>query len=92
MEIILEFEDGETIPDEEYQHKLKNQQRGILKSWPNNINLMADPSKIKVESDGPNINIKVPRKSYSSHEEKKYFFNKIKIKQKTEVKFFNLVM
>jgi hypothetical protein len=46
---------------------------------------MADPNKIKVESDGPNINIKVPRKSYSSHEEKKYFFNKIKTKQKTEV-------
>jgi hypothetical protein len=85
LTLILEFEDEETIPDEEYQHKLKINRRGNLKSWPNNVNLMADPNKIKVESDGPNINIKVPRKSYSSHEEKKYFFNKIKTKQKTEV-------
>lgn len=52
--------------------------------------MRADPSKIKVEADGPNINIKIPRKSYSTYEEKKYFFNKIKTKQKTEVILFLL--
>lgn len=82
---FLLLKDEETIPDEEFQEKFKNNTRGNLKSWPNNIDLRADPSKIKVDSEGPNINIKIPRKSYSSHEEKKYFFNKIKTKQKTEV-------
>ena len=37
--------------------------------------------------NGPNINIKQPKKSHFTSEEKDYFFNKIKRKQKTEVKF-----
>jgi hypothetical protein len=35
--------------------------------------------------NGPNINIKQPKKSHFTSEEKDYFFNKIKRKQKTEV-------
>ncbi len=49
------------------------------RSWPNE-----QTSKIS-QNEGPNINIKLPRKSYSSKEEKCYFYNKIKTKQKTEV-------
>jgi hypothetical protein len=37
---------------------------------------------------GPNINIKMPKKSYSSNKEKNLFFNKIKTKKKTEVIYF----
>ena len=34
---------------------------------------------------GPNCNLPKPKRSYSNNEEKKYFHNKIKTKQKTEV-------
>jgi hypothetical protein len=70
--------DDETIPDEEF-FKQDNNQDSKKRSWPNE-----QTSKIS-QQDGPNINIKFARRSYSSIEEKCYFYNKIKIKQKTEV-------
>lgn len=74
----------DTIPDEEFQRGNCQNFRGKLTSWPNN-NPRADPNNIHLQTEGPNINLKMPRRSYSSHEEKKYFFNKIQTKKKTEV-------
>lgn len=72
----------ETVPDEDFFNRASaTRVKGV--SWPNNKNMMADPKRFLDE--GPNINIRLPRKSYSTIEEKKYFYNKIKIKQKTEV-------
>lgn len=72
--------DEETIPDEEFFNQNNNPE--IKKrSWPN------EKGNISFK-EGPNINIKLPRRSYSSKEEKCYFYNKIKIKQKTEVELF----
>jgi hypothetical protein len=51
-------------------------------SWPNNKDSRANPENLH---HGPNINFKVPKKRYSSNEERKYFYNKIRSKQKTEV-------
>jgi hypothetical protein len=82
----LSFCDNETIPDEEYQRLiLKNHLRAKGISWPSTKNARADPNKIFI-SEGPNINIKVPRKSYSTVEEKQFFYKKITIKKKTEVR------
>jgi hypothetical protein len=80
--------DLDTIPDEDYRKITGSNLRGKLTSWPNNKDTRADPRKLKIEpaeKEGPNINIKQPRRSYGSYEEKNYFFNKIKSKQKTEV-------
>jgi hypothetical protein len=61
--------------------------RGNLRSWPNARDSRVDPKRFNLEQgEGPNINLKLPRRSYGSNEEKKYFFNKIKTKQKTEVR------
>ena len=69
----------DTIPDEDFKIRFrKNVDKKI--SWPN------EPNKDN-SLEGPNINIKMPRRSYSSREEKCYFYNKIKIKKKTEVIF-----
>jgi hypothetical protein len=65
------------VPDEEFRDNyFKSTDK--KNSWP----------KEKVQSEGPNVNIKLPKRSYSNSEERKYFFNKIKIKQKTEVNVF----
>jgi hypothetical protein len=70
--------DNDTVPDEEFQ-KTAIKKTDKKASWPlklENGDFMAE---------GPNINIKLPKRSYSSKEERKYFINKIKIKKKTEV-------
>ena len=44
--------------------------------------------KLNFQTNGPNVNIKVPKKSYFySIEERTYFNQKLKFKQKTEVYF-----
>ena len=73
------------MPDEEFGKMTKIGLRGKLTSWPNNKDQRADPGNLKIEGEGPNINLKLPKRSYSSKEEKNYFYNKIKSKQKTEV-------
>ena len=56
-----------------------------------------DNSKTKIDKDarrgtwpkliqqGPNINIKVPRRSFNTQEERMFFTKQITLKQKTEV-------
>jgi hypothetical protein len=38
------------------------------------------------DSTGPNVNIKVPKKTYYSYKEREHFNEKLKVKQKTEVR------
>ena len=66
----------ETIPDEEFTKERSKKFRDKLISWPNSKN----PTQI-----GPNINLHFAKKRFSNHEEKNYFFNKIKKKKKTEL-------
>jgi hypothetical protein len=62
--------DHDTVADEEFETFYNLSTGGKKSSWP---------------LEGPNVNIKLPKRSYSSKEEKRYFYNKIKTKQKTEV-------
>jgi hypothetical protein len=39
----------------------------------------------KIKEDGPNINIKLPRRSFQNPEERDFFNKQIVLKQKTEV-------
>jgi hypothetical protein len=43
------------------------------------------------KNQGPNINLKLPRRTYGSSKEKQYYNDKIKTKQKSEVKIINLI-
>jgi hypothetical protein len=87
-DIETDEDEKDTIPDEEFQKTYGNNFRDKILSWPNNKDTRSDPTKIKMkEVVGPNINIKMPKRSYSSNEEKNYFLNKIKSKKKTEVKY-----
>lgn len=54
-------------------------------SLPIPLNISVELNRYNLSLPGPNINIKLPKKKYSSNDEKNYFLNKYKIKQKTEV-------
>lgn len=79
--------DKDTVADEEFaklnMYKIRREK---LPSWPNTKVPNADPRRLNLlTNEGPNINLKLPRRSYSSSEEKDYFFNKIRTKKKTEL-------
>ena len=65
--------DEETIPDEYFNKE--NKKRDKLNSCPN----------ANLEHKGPNINLKITHKRYSNQKEKELFFEKIKMKKKTEL-------
>ncbi len=54
------------------KNKEKNNKR---RSWP------------ELKQSGPNINIKVPKRTFNSQEERIFFTKQITLKQKTEVIF-----
>ena len=62
----------DTIPDEDFA--LNKKQRNKIYSYPNIL-----------QHRGPNINLKISHKRYSNQKEKEMFFEKIKIKKKTEL-------
>ena len=65
----ISFED-DTIPDEDFNSNKKQ------------INKISSYSNIH---RGPNINLKISHKRYSNQKEKEMFFEKIKLKKKTEL-------
>jgi hypothetical protein len=79
----------DTIPDEEYynNHNITvKQHKSLPESLKNDLHKdLQGHLNPKTILQGPNINIKVPKRRYKSNDEKNYFFNKIKTKQKTEL-------
>lgn len=72
------------IPMSQQEHeRLLLNTRGKGLSWPNSNNTLDQLEAMK----GPNINIKVPKRTFRTQNEKLYFENKIKTKKKTEVHF-----
>ncbi len=63
--------DDNSINEEYVKQKAENDER--RKTWP------------KLVQQGPNINIKLPRRSFNSQEERVFFTQQITLKQKTEV-------
>jgi len=65
------FLDDYSVSDDFNKLSIENEiRRG---SWP------------KIVHQGPNVNIKVPRRSFDTHEERMFFTKQITLKQKTEV-------
>lgn len=71
LQTFLTFLDDSTYIDDNITPPGENGNRRI--TWP------------RITQQGPNINIKVPRKSFSSQEERLFFTKQITMKQKTEV-------
>ena len=65
-------EEDDTIPDEDFT--IYKKQRNKIYSYPNVL-----------QHRGPNINLKIYHKRYSNQKEKELFFEKIKLKKKTEL-------
>ena len=88
--IILLLEgycDQDTSPDEEFKNIFEISLRGNSKSMPFPKSSRPDNNKQLNfnKNEGPNINLKLPRRTYGSSKEKQYFYDKIKTKQKSEV-------
>lgn len=86
--IILQLEwycDQDTSPDEEFKNIFEI--KGNSKSTPFQMSSRPDNNKQQNfnKNEGPNINLKLPRRTYGSSKEKQYYYDKIKTKQKSEV-------